>query len=586
MADDAHLDVVIKAKVEGESSLKEIKDLLKDIRTQAIETNLALGRVKEALQNIENQARETNATLTTIAASTAATAMAMAALDKASNDAKTAQEATTASGQGFNLMATITTVAIWALVAVLVLLAPALLAIAGYIVVTTAYLVGMVVILAVFAAGLAGALILMAAFAGFAGAMGVAIVMLGERLHTTGKIASDPLLGLHHNLSRMADVWGTQALPMAREIIAWLNSLVPAITAAGTAMFSWFGSRLPDILSFASDMVHIFLKAWDQLGKALGPVFDQILKHKPELEELFTLMLHIAVEVIKPILEQLLKFQAWFTHELPQILPIVRTIMTQLGQAFDGLTTNLGHITDWFTKEMPKMAPIANQALGGIGTTIQVVGQAAAHLVEWFIQHWPEISRIANNVWTGIKEGWDLLSPVLTVLAKKAVEDLGAAFKKLDEHGDAVRSTMNLLGIVLAIVAGAILILVAFIGQLISFLVDVITKVQDAVTWFEKLLGLIDRTHKAASGPIVHFTDSGSGSLPTFAEGGTVPGPMGAATLAVVHGGERVIPVGGGGGDTDMTATNDLLACAVAYLATLVSNTSTRASFSTQAYGR
>lgn len=36
--------------------------------------------------------------------------------------------------------------------------------------------------------------------------------------------------------------------------------------------------------------------------------------------------------------------------------------------------------------------------------------------------------------------------------------------------------------------------------------------------------------------------------LPGFAEGGTVPGPTGAPTLAVVHGGEQVIPVGGGGG--------------------------------------
>ncbi len=36
-------------------------------------------------------------------------------------------------------------------------------------------------------------------------------------------------------------------------------------------------------------------------------------------------------------------------------------------------------------------------------------------------------------------------------------------------------------------------------------------------------------------------------AIPRFATGGTVPGPVGAPVLAVVHGGEEVVPVGGGG---------------------------------------
>jgi hypothetical protein len=40
------------------------------------------------------------------------------------------------------------------------------------------------------------------------------------------------------------------------------------------------------------------------------------------------------------------------------------------------------------------------------------------------------------------------------------------------------------------------------------------------------------------------------GALPTFAEGGTVPGPTGQAQLAVVHGGETVSPAGARGGLT------------------------------------
>ena len=45
--------------------------------------------------------------------------------------------------------------------------------------------------------------------------------------------------------------------------------------------------------------------------------------------------------------------------------------------------------------------------------------------------------------------------------------------------------------------------------------------------------------------------------IPTFARGGIVPGTLGAPTLAVVHGGERVIPAGqrGGLGQTTINIT-------------------------------
>ena len=49
------------------------------------------------------------------------------------------------------------------------------------------------------------------------------------------------------------------------------------------------------------------------------------------------------------------------------------------------------------------------------------------------------------------------------------------------------------------------------------------------------------------SGPVNTIRDV-IGNIPGFAAGGVVPGPRGAPVLAVVHGGERVIPNGGGGG--------------------------------------
>lgn len=56
-----------------------------------------------------------------------------------------------------------------------------------------------------------------------------------------------------------------------------------------------------------------------------------------------------------------------------------------------------------------------------------------------------------------------------------------------------------------------------------------------------------------------HVTSGISGlfhKLPSFATGGTVPGPTGQATLAVVHGGEQVIPVGQGKSNSHNVTVN------------------------------
>jgi len=40
---------------------------------------------------------------------------------------------------------------------------------------------------------------------------------------------------------------------------------------------------------------------------------------------------------------------------------------------------------------------------------------------------------------------------------------------------------------------------------------------------------------------------NGAGFFPSFADGGVMPGPLGAPGLAIVHGGETITPPGGGG---------------------------------------
>jgi len=91
------------------------------------------------------------------------------------------------------------------------------------------------------------------------------------------------------------------------------------------------------------------------------------------------------------------------------------------------------------------------------------------------------------------------------------------------------------------------------------------------VDWALKFIDFMDKlaakihTFKIAletvPGFVPHF-------LP-FAAGGTVPGPYGAPQLAIVHGGERIIPTGianGGGNGGDMTEVAMLLRAILAAL--------------------
>lgn len=71
---------------------------------------------------------------------------------------------------------------------------------------------------------------------------------------------------------------------------------------------------------------------------------------------------------------------------------------------------------------------------------------------------------------------------------------------------------------------------------------------EEAARSIEKVQDLHDELDDLPHRKTVQIDIEVNGDIPGFAEGGIVPGPRGKAMLAVVHGGERVIPVGGSGG--------------------------------------
>lgn len=113
------------------------------------------------------------------------------------------------------------------------------------------------------------------------------------------------------------------------------------------------------------------------------------------------------------------------------------------------------------------------------------------------------------------------------------------AYQNVGWFRDAVDNAFAVLRVVVpaaADVAGKAL------GKLTDFLSNAIQKARDLFDWLGRLPGV------QGVGDLLGGIGGAIGSLPGFAQGGVVPGPVGAPMLAVVHGGETIIPPGGGGG--------------------------------------
>lgn len=576
MADEAEIDVVIRAKKEGTEAFLAVKEELRSI--------------KESLRELQRQAEQTNTSLAEVAASSLVAATALQALNAATGNSTNSLNSNTSATQGAAQASTAASgilaklggnfYVVAGLVAgatmVLIAIAPILLAFAGYVYITTVYLIGAVTVLLTFTAGLLAMAGVLALALGAFGLLGVAVVLLGERFAQTGKIMNDPLLGLEKNLGRMADAWGRQALPMSREIIAWLDSLIPRISRAGQELLRWFGEQLPAVLKFATGVIDAFSDAWDKLRPVLQPILEMVVQHAPEWLTFFRTILDIGVGAINALLGAFVRLSTWFGERLPTMIPIVQHVMSRLGDAFDGFSTNLGKLSDWFIDRLPQMEVIANEALGGMGQVIQKIGKVAGDLVDWFIKNWPEIRKQAQDAFKALKDGWDTVAPLLQTTLPLALLIVADAIDTMTNHSQLAHDVLIVLGAGIALLAaiaiGAVVLIAFFIKALglidqaahwawqkISDLVDIIGQLKNMVANPISILILIAAKVSGQS-PNQGGGGGGGGFVPgagaggggganiSFDTGGIVPGPVGAPMLAIVHGGETVIPFGEKGG--------------------------------------
>ena len=166
----------------------------------------------------------------------------------------------------------------------------------------------------------------------------------------------------------LAQTLGEQALPMAREMIGFIEGQFPLITKFATEIMSWFQDRLPGALSAFGVTIRNLTPYFQEFGQFFGDAFDQVSGQ------------------IGPMFEDAVK--------------------NVLIPATEGAITNLMRLSDWFQKELPTLGPVVQQIFGGMGTFIQGVASDWAKFNDWIVKNWKPTTDEAAKDWKNITEGW------------------------------------------------------------------------------------------------------------------------------------------------------------------------------------
>jgi hypothetical protein len=544
------LDVLIDIRAQGRDAINDLKDSLNDI--------------KDSLSDLRDQAVLTDTALMTMSPALFAQSAAAQASTAATSGNTTAWYA--------NIAAVLAAAPAWlqitlAIAAAALVLAPFVLLLVGAIVIMSAFVVGMTAV--ALSLGIAGIAI---------GGLIAAVVLLADRLFTTGKTAVDPLIQLEQHISAIADAWGKLATPMAMQFINALNQMLPLVQNIGTSMLEWFGGRIPQILNVLVPFFQLILADFQLLGIGFGGFIDQMLQRSPQFVSMTQMMLSAII-----------------------------------GMVF-GILTNLLRLDDWFTQRLPAMAPIVGSIMGAMGSFIQGFGNVAGAVVDWFITHWPQITAAAQSAASAIGQGYAALIPIIQFFLA-VLSQMGPILQFITQHSEVFRMVLLTVGVAIGVVVAIALILIgtlimaaAVVGGLYDAMSRLYQFISGALVWaFQSLywhisiipgpigavggafgwlasvaIGHLNQIIGAvshlvgmiqwAAGAVGRFASQASsavsiaqgiGSFMGFQEGGVVPGPMGAPMLAVVHGGETVVPPGqstmGAGGKVELTSNITLV---------------------------
>ena len=302
-------------------------------------------------------------------------------------------------------------------------------------------------------------------------------------------------------------------------------------------------------------------ESWERIGSVVDRITQAVMP-------LVTDALSVVADVITDVASRIEPLVAQFQQGLGPAVAGVSPILSGLGETFRGIFDSISAIVSsvvesvtavWsvFGDDILNVAQIAFGYVGdAIGNALKVVQGIFDVFAGIFTGKWDRVWKGLGEIFSGI---WDQIRNVL----RTALTLLGNALGGL---GDLVRGAWD--GITTGIrtgietVVGWFAALPGRLASAIGGLFDGIPKAfKAALNWLIRMwndlkftIGPFDLGPLGTIGPWTLATPN----LPTFHQGGTVPGTPGSEVLAVLQAGERVIPRGaaGSGGTTVVVNIN------------------------------
>lgn len=258
--------------------------------------------------------------------------------------------------------------------------------------------------------------------------------------------ATNPLTTLTNHLDAMAKVLGQQAVPAATSLLHWLDFLIPTVQRLGSELITWFSERIPTVIPFATELFQIFTDAIVDLGKKVGPIFDEVLAHPQAVEAAFKKAMGGAVDAVVWIL------------------------------------TKLGELTKWWDQNGPQLEKDASQTMGTITNTMIFVVQAIGQLSLAMNQ----IEQASQPAWQSITEGIRTAQPMLD----KAVEifhALDPIVQTTGKHADALKPIFQAVGILLSFMATSAVLTMVSLELLAWAIIILVGWLSAAVDWIRRV---------------------------------------------------------------------------------------------------
>lgn len=227
------------------------------------------------------------------------------------------------------------------------------------------------------------------------------------------------------------------------------------------------------------------------------------------------------------------------------------TLLTQIfgQQAGPAMVALLGEGKEaraGYIQDMENAAGSTDKAAAAIEQTVNPIKKLQDRFFELETKVAPAVTTAIN----GIVGAIDLVTPVIDFLWKVEVEGLSNAFLAIANGWNWITNTVGpaLVNTITAISSA--------MEKAIGIAQTYIKKTQEAIGNVTSAVGNTVSNVASGVGNFVNNAVNKIGSILSFDTGGIVPGPLGSAQMAVVHGGERVIPVSGMAGYSGGTGIN------------------------------